>query len=82
MDEPTGLPGVSTVIPTHNRPDLMLRAVRSDPRLRKYLRWSVMPEAYVRRGRCTVRVTIGDARYGSPSRLARETRLPTGAPGC
>lgn len=29
MDEPTGLPGVSTVIPTHNRPDLMLRAVRS-----------------------------------------------------
>ena len=77
-----GFAEVSACSPTNMGDPLVLRAVRSDPRLRKYLRWSVMPEAYVRRGRCTVRVTIGDARYGSPSRLARETRLPTGAPGC
>lgn len=60
------------------------QAVRSDPRLRKFLRWSVMPMAHVERGRCEVRVTIGDARYGNRGRsqLARATAIPTEAPGC
>jgi inner membrane protein len=77
-----GFGEVSACNPTNMDHPLVAEAVRRDPRLRKYLRWSVMPEAYIRRGRCAVRVTIGDARYGSPSRLARDTVLPTGAQGC
>lgn len=59
-------------------------AIRRDPRLRKFLRWSVMPMAQVSRSRCEVQVTIGDARYGhrARSQLARSTTLPTGAAGC
>ena len=59
-------------------------ALRRDPRLRKFLHWSVMPMAQIERGRCEVRVTIGDARYGDRARsgLARATAFPTGAPSC
>jgi inner membrane protein len=59
-------------------------AIRRDPRLRKFLKWSILPQADVARGRCEAKVTIGDARYGEGrrSRLARETIVPTGAPGC
>ena len=59
-------------------------AIRRDPRLRKFLKWSILPQADVTRGRCEAKVTIGDARYGEGrrSRLARETIVPTGAPGC
>jgi inner membrane protein len=59
-------------------------AIRRDPRLQKFLKWSVLPQAEVVRDRCAVRVAIGDARYGEGrrSRLARESVLPTGAPGC
>lgn len=59
-------------------------AIRRDPRLRKFLKWSILPQAAVTSGRCSVRVTIGDARYGESrrSRLARETLVPTNAPGC
>jgi inner membrane protein len=63
---------------------LVQTAIRREPRLRKFLRWSILPEASVERGRCVARVTIGDARYGksAQSRLARATLVPTGAPGC
>lgn len=60
-------------------------AVRRDPTLRKFLRWSILPLAEVERSRCSVTVAIGDARYkefGSRSRLRRETLLPTGRRGC
>ena len=59
-------------------------AIRRDPRLQKFLKWSVMPQADVTRGRCSVKVAIGDARYGQGrrSRLARESIIPSGAPGC
>jgi hypothetical protein len=63
---------------------LVRDAIRRDPRLQKFLKWSILPQAAVTRDRCVVRVTIGDARYGEGrrSRLARETVVPTHAPGC
>jgi inner membrane protein len=80
-----GLGEVSTCRPPNLRQPLVLDAVRRDPGLRGFLRWSVMPIAEVERGRCSVRVIIGDARYqdpGSRSRLMSESVVPTGAPGC
>ena len=63
---------------------LVREAIRRDPSLRKFLKWSILPQAEVVRERCSVRVAIGDARYGEGrrSRLARESVLPTNAPGC
>jgi inner membrane protein len=63
---------------------LVREAILRDPRLQKFLKWSVMPQADVSRGRCMVRVSIGDARYGEGrrSRLARESVMPAPGPGC
>lgn len=59
-------------------------AIRRDSRLQKFLKWSILPQAEVRRDRCFVRVSIGDARYGEGKRslLARESTFPTGAANC
>jgi inner membrane protein len=68
-----------------NMDDPVVRlAVRRDPALQKFLRWSILPEASVARERCAARVTIGDGRYGKSgrSRLARATLVPIRAPGC
>ena len=63
---------------------LVREAIRRDPRLQKFLKWSVMPQADVTRGHCSVRVAIGDARYGEGrrSRLARESVVPAPGKGC
>jgi inner membrane protein len=63
---------------------LVREAIRHDPRLQKFLKWSILPQADVTRDRCSARVTIGDARYGEGrrSRLARETIIPTHGLGC
>ena len=63
---------------------LVREAIRRDPRLRKFLKWSILPQADVRREKCFARVAIGDARYGEGrrSRLARESVVPIGGPGC
>ena len=75
---------VSACEPTNMDHPLVQEAIRRDPRLRKFLKWSILPQADVTRDRCAVRVAIGDARYGEGrrSRLARESSMPTGAPGC
>jgi inner membrane protein len=59
-------------------------AVRTDSRLVKFLRWSVMPQAAVKPERCALRVIVGDARYGSgaSSRLSHVTLLPASGPHC
>ena len=75
------LPGCET----DNMDHAMAReAIRRDPVQRKFLKWSILPQATVQRGRCSLRVRIGDARYGEAgrSRLVRETAIPTGAAGC
>ena len=61
-------------------------ALARDPSLRKFLGWSILPVAEVKRGRCRAEVAIGDARYGEigsrRSRLARDTIVPLPGPGC
>jgi inner membrane protein len=70
--------------PTNMADPIVREAIREDPSLRKFLKWSILPQADVIHARCSVRVTIGDARYGEGrrSRLARDTVIPTHAPGC
>ncbi|MFL6763141.1 MAG: metal-dependent hydrolase [Sphingomicrobium sp.] len=71
-------------VPSNMSDPLVREAIRRDPRLQKFLKWSILPQADVIRGHCAARVTIGDARYGEGrrSRLARETVVPTHGPGC
>jgi inner membrane protein len=79
-----GFGAVTACAPSRMDDPAVSEALRRDPQLRKFLRWSVMPMAHVERGRCEVRVTIGDARYGNRGRsqLSRATSIPTGAPSC
>lgn len=79
-----GFSPVSECQPTNMDVPLVREAIRRDARLRKFLKWSILPQAEVVRERCSTRVAIGDARYGEGrrSRLARETVVPTGGPGC
>jgi len=70
--------------PSNISDPLVRDAIRRDPRLQKFLKWSILPQADVTRGRCSVRVAIGDARYGEGrrSRLARASVIPTPGTGC
>jgi inner membrane protein len=80
-----GFGPVTSCRPSGLRDPLVREAVRRDPALRRFLRWSVLPLAEVERSRCSVKVSIGDARYQdfrSRSRLRRETLVPTGGRGC
>jgi inner membrane protein len=72
-----GLGPVSECQPS-NMDNLLVRAaLAKDPRLQKFLRWSILPQAEVTREKCAARIAIGDARYGEGrrSRLASETLL-------
>jgi inner membrane protein len=79
-----GLGPVSECQPNNMGLPVVREAIRRDPRLRKFLKWSILPQAEVVEGRCSAKVFIGDARYGEGrrSKLARETIVPTTAPGC
>ena len=80
-----GLAEVTACQPTNVDDPLVREAIRRDPRLRKFLKWSILPFAAVERGRCSARVSIGDARYGegpSRSRLGHETAVPIAGSGC
>ncbi len=79
-----GFQAVAGCSPTNMTDPLVRAAIRRDPALRKFLKWSILPQAEVVPARCGARVAIGDARYGEGrrSRLARETVVPTGGPGC
>jgi inner membrane protein len=74
-----GLAPVSDCEPTNIDNLIVQSAIRRDPRLQKFLGWSILPQAQVERSRCTVKVAIGDARYGrsGSSRLGRETVIRT-----
>jgi inner membrane protein len=69
---------VSACKPTNMNNSVVREAIRRDPRLQKFLKWSILPQADVVLDGCSARVTIGDARYGEGrrSRLARETVVP------
>jgi inner membrane protein len=79
-----GLGPVGECQPNNMNLPVVREAIRTDPRLRKFMKWSILPQADVVEGRCSATVFIGDARYGEGrrSRLARETIVPTHAPGC
>jgi inner membrane protein len=79
-----GLGLVSQCVPNNMDLPVVREAIRRDPRLQKFLKWSILPQADVVRAKCSATVFIGDARYGEGrrSRLARETVVPTQAPGC
>jgi len=79
-----GFGKVSDCAPTNMDDATVRRAIRADKSLRKFLKWSILPQAEVLRGDCRVRVAIGDARYGEGrrSRLSRESVLALDHPGC
>ncbi|GAA4715022.1 metal-dependent hydrolase [Sphingomonas lutea] len=79
-----GFGTVGACEPTNMSDPLIRAAVRYDPGLRKFLKWSVLPQAEVTRKRCRAHIAIGDARYGEGrnSRLGHETDLPLPGPGC
>jgi inner membrane protein len=69
---------------------IVRRAMFATPDLARFMRWSVMPMATVRRGRCDARVSFTDARFsrfrtpwrkgGDPFR--NEVTIPLTDPGC
>ena len=79
-----GFGQVSECEPTNMNDPIVRDAIRRDPALRKFLKWSILPQAEVERGRCSAHVAIGDARYGQGrrSRLARESVITIDGPGC
>ena len=79
-----GFGQVSDCSPTYMDLPVVRQAIAADPSMRKFLKWSILPQADVVREPCQVRVAIGDARYGQGrrSRLARETVMPVPGPGC
>ena len=78
-DPAAGLAAVSACKPTNMDDRLVRAAIAADPRLQKFLGWSILPQASVQHGRCTAKVIIGDARYGEgrSSRLGRESTVRT-----
>lgn len=66
--------------------DPLARAMLSaTPALARFGRWSILPMAWITRGRCDIRIEYQDARFAtSPGRgrLGRSIVLPTGAAGC
>ena len=70
----SGLGEVSECVPTNMGDPLVQQLIRTNASLRKFLRWSILPQASVTRSGCEATVTIGDARYGrrGSSRLSRE----------
>ena len=79
-----GMGPVSECQPNNMRLPEVREAISRDPRLQKFLKWSILPQADVARTKCSTTIYIGDARYGEGrrSRLARESVIPTRAPGC
>jgi inner membrane protein len=79
-----GFGAVSECQPTNMDDPIVREGIRRDPALRKFLKWSILPQADVEIRGCTAHVAIGDARYGEGrrSRLARESEVPIAGPGC
>ena len=86
--EPLGrrLSAIQPLRPDNMGDPLVRAAIASDPALRPFLGWSILPAATIERGRCRATITIGDARYvellSHRSRLARDVVVPLEGPGC
>ena len=75
-----GFGRVSDCQPTNMSDPLVREAIRRDPRLRKFLKWSILPQAEVEREGCSSgsRSATRATAKARRSRLARETVVPTG----
>jgi len=66
--------------------DPLARKVLMDtPSLASFRRWSILPQAWVERGRCEITVRYQDARFGDRpgvGPLGDSATVPTGAAGC
>jgi len=74
-----GFGAVGSCEPTNMDDSLVREAIARDPRLQKFMKWSILPQATVERSGCSATIRIGDARYGAAgtSRLARQTVIKT-----
>jgi inner membrane protein len=64
---------------------LARKVLRTDPRLERFRRWSILPMASAERERCFVRFSFQDARFGlrpGRGRLGQTVAVATGTPGC
>lgn len=72
-------------VPTNMADPLARAGMAATPDIARFMRWSVMSMAVVKREGCTATVTYGDARFGDPrvaERFTHRVVLSTGAPGC
>ena len=82
---PVGLGGNYTDRVPDNMADPLVREALAAPGIASFARWSTMPMARVARGRCSARVSFGDARYGrtvAGNRFGGQVVVPIAGPGC
>jgi inner membrane protein len=82
---PTRLASIRAPVVDGMADPLAREMLGATPALARFGRWSILPMAWITRGRCQVRIEYQDARFAtSPARgrLGQSVTLPTGAPGC
>jgi inner membrane protein len=82
---PGRLIDLEPIVPDNMDNPLVHLAMRTDPGIASFLRWSIMPYAHVAHTRCKAEVSIGDARFGMKmgrGPLRRIVTLPLARPGC
>jgi inner membrane protein len=80
-----GLIDFTPPVPDNISDPLAREAMAATPEIVRFMRWSTMPIATIERGRCSARVSFGDARYGrtvAANRFRQGTVVPINAPGC
>jgi inner membrane protein len=76
---------VQPLMPDNMGDPLVRRAMRADPGMAAFMRWSIIPYAKVVLKGCAAEVSIGDARFGMDmgrGPLRRVVTLPFVEPGC
>ena len=84
LRRPRALAGVTGPVADNMRQPVVRRAL-ARPAIATFARWSTMPMALVEPGRCSVRVSFGDARYGrgvGGNRFGQSVTLPSDGTGC
>jgi inner membrane protein len=79
------LTDVQPLVPDNMDDPLARKAMRADPGMASFMRWSFMPYAKIVRGHCKAEISIGDARFGMEmgrGPLRRVVTLPLDGPGC
>ena len=80
-----GLTDYTAPAPDNMSDPLARQAMTATPAIVRFMRWSTMPMARIERGRCSARVSFGDARYGrtvAANRFRQDAIVPIKGPGC